>query len=476
MIFQRYFLEYFLEERMIQFKTRAIHRILQAAPLFALIALSAVQCGKQNVPVEELARARKEIEMAQAQEPGGEAANLLEKATNTLLEAHALLPDGKNSEAAAKSIEARTYAVQSRLESAPGYAVALQEKSNRALEKADEAFAEALARDDYASARSLHEEGTKALGEAEATQVTREQRDNPLADKSPALERLAHFQLAFEKFSASIEASERARAVSLSHKSDMMESASTVEAMLAKAKEYGIEKYDASGYQSTTALIASARQDIAADKLKSANEKIVTAESQATALLQTAQKGKAEALVAEAEKAVEAAEADFNRTGAKIPASNRVKYSEYLKASQEALDSSKNRLGEEMYEESIQESREAIRLANLVREGSALSARELARLEEERKKAEMTRSENRDSESTAASESAEESVKDDKSEPKGQRYTVRKTRPAESLWRISSKKEIYGKGSKWKKIYDANRDKIKNPDRIYPGQELVIPK
>jgi nucleoid-associated protein YgaU len=129
-----------------------------------------------------------------------------------------------------------------------------------------------------------------------------------------------------------------------------------------------------------------------------------------------------------------------------------------------------------MYEESIQESREAIRLANLVREGSALSARELARLEEERKKAEMTRSENRDSESTAASESAEKSVKDDKSEPKGQRYTVRKTRPAESLWRISSKKEIYGKGSKWKKIYDANRDKIKNPDRIYPGQELVIPK
>jgi nucleoid-associated protein YgaU len=107
-----------------------------------------------------------------------------------------------------------------------------------------------------------------------------------------------------------------------------------------------------------------------------------------------------------------------------------------------------------MYEESIQESRESIRLSMLVREGSALSARDLARLEEERKKSETTKTEPTEG---------------------GRSYTVQKTRPAESLWRISSKKEVYGKGSKWTKIYDANRDKIKNPDLIFPGQELVIP-
>lgn len=30
-------------------------------------------------------------------------------------------------------------------------------------------------------------------------------------------------------------------------------------------------------------------------------------------------------------------------------------------------------------------------------------------------------------------------------------------------------------GVSWQKIYEANRDKIDDPDKIYPGQELSIP-
>jgi len=33
----------------------------------------------------------------------------------------------------------------------------------------------------------------------------------------------------------------------------------------------------------------------------------------------------------------------------------------------------------------------------------------------------------------------------------------------------------YGDANKWPKIYDANRDLLHDPDKIYPGQELVIP-
>jgi nucleoid-associated protein YgaU len=33
----------------------------------------------------------------------------------------------------------------------------------------------------------------------------------------------------------------------------------------------------------------------------------------------------------------------------------------------------------------------------------------------------------------------------------------------------------YGNASKWRRIYEANRDAIKDPDLIYPGQELRIP-
>ena len=36
-------------------------------------------------------------------------------------------------------------------------------------------------------------------------------------------------------------------------------------------------------------------------------------------------------------------------------------------------------------------------------------------------------------------------------------------------------KRVYGDAAKWKHIFEANRDTIKNPDLIHPGQVLKIP-
>lgn len=52
----------------------------------------------------------------------------------------------------------------------------------------------------------------------------------------------------------------------------------------------------------------------------------------------------------------------------------------------------------------------------------------------------------------------------------GQTYTVKS---GDSLSKIA--KHFYGDASKWHRIYDANKDKIKNPDLIHPGQEFTIP-
>jgi nucleoid-associated protein YgaU len=51
-------------------------------------------------------------------------------------------------------------------------------------------------------------------------------------------------------------------------------------------------------------------------------------------------------------------------------------------------------------------------------------------------------------------------------------YTVVK---GDCLWNIAKKKDYYGNGFAWPKIYKANRDKIKNPDLIYPAQVFTIP-
>ncbi len=44
----------------------------------------------------------------------------------------------------------------------------------------------------------------------------------------------------------------------------------------------------------------------------------------------------------------------------------------------------------------------------------------------------------------------------------------------DSLWAISGRSEIYGNPYQWPLIYKANRDKIKDADLIYPGQEFDI--
>jgi len=48
-------------------------------------------------------------------------------------------------------------------------------------------------------------------------------------------------------------------------------------------------------------------------------------------------------------------------------------------------------------------------------------------------------------------------------------------RDRDCLWNIAKKPKFYGDPWKWKRIYKANRDKIKDPDLIYPGQRLIIP-
>lgn len=49
-------------------------------------------------------------------------------------------------------------------------------------------------------------------------------------------------------------------------------------------------------------------------------------------------------------------------------------------------------------------------------------------------------------------------------------YTVRQ---GDTLEKIAEK--VYGDGSKWRKIYNANQETLKSPNRIYPGQKLTIP-
>lgn len=51
-----------------------------------------------------------------------------------------------------------------------------------------------------------------------------------------------------------------------------------------------------------------------------------------------------------------------------------------------------------------------------------------------------------------------------------QKYVVKN---GDTLTKIS--KQFYGDSTAWNIIYKANDDKIRNPQFIYPGQEIIIP-
>lgn len=52
----------------------------------------------------------------------------------------------------------------------------------------------------------------------------------------------------------------------------------------------------------------------------------------------------------------------------------------------------------------------------------------------------------------------------------GRIYTVQS---GDTLWAIAA--QMYGSGGKYMKIFEANTDILENPDKIRPGQKLVIP-
>ena len=72
--------------------------------------------------------------------------------------------------------------------------------------------------------------------------------------------------------------------------------------------------------------------------------------------------------------------------------------------------------------------------------------------------------------SQPATATVQEPPRETTSAPKAANYTVKS---GDCLWNIAKKQ--LGDGSRWKEIYELNKDKIKNPNLIYPNQSLTMP-
>ena len=57
--------------------------------------------------------------------------------------------------------------------------------------------------------------------------------------------------------------------------------------------------------------------------------------------------------------------------------------------------------------------------------------------------------------------------------PAAEIYETYEVKPGDSLSRIA--KRVYGDGNAWNRIFEANKDILRDPNKIFPGQKLKIP-
>ena len=430
-------------------------------PIGLLIGSVLVACG-QPVPVQELADARAEIAGAAAVKAQEHAPDQYAAARAALLAAHQLLADEKPDDARAKAEEARNSGLAARFDAAPKYVAAQKAAAATALQEADDAYAEVLAKDDFEAAKKLAADG-EALS-AQAAPAASAAGDDP-AKKGAAA---AGYEAAGRKYVNAQDAARRAKNKALAQKDDLLDSLSGVETLLRRAEQYRAAELAPEQYNAAKTEIAQARTDISSGQLKRGNGHILKAEELSRAALNAVLQRYASDKKAQAARAVSGSDEAFKKSPAAAQADPEVKakagrIKEMLNAAHESVASADKSFAGNKYEDSIKDSEEALRLSGIIREQLAALDQEAAMLVRRRGGPESKKQEPGKTEVTTTSVAGWKT------------YVVQKKKPADCLWRIAGSRQHYGNPWQWKKIYQANRSKIKDPNLIYPGQVLLIP-
>lgn len=92
----------------------------------------------------------------------------------------------------------------------------------------------------------------------------------------------------------------------------------------------------------------------------------------------------------------------------------------------------------------------------------------------EQKKAQTIRVEVKQKEKPPVAKPAAKPVQVTKPKPQIERVDEYTVGEGETLWTISAQPQVYNEGLLWPLLYQANRDQIKDPRQIFPGQILGI--
>lgn len=421
---------------------------------FTLATLLLAYCAK-TIPVEELSRAKYDINRAEAVRAEKYANEPYTQARQALVEAHDAVEKEDMDLAKKKAEEASAKAKEAYAIAAPQLAQDTRTVADTSIRNAEEANAEAFAPVEFRNATAAFAAGDGHLAKQE-------------------------YMESIQKFEEAREEANKALGIAEGQIEGMRRQAMEIEDKIQEAERMGAKEYAPDTLRSANESLTLAKQHIAEKKLKLAVEDLAKANEQASLALKISQKEWARRKYVEAEAAVQAAESNMIKLRALAEKSENKKAlqesqdaqdaltaaEDTLEAAKESLRRAENEYKGENYVASYNHSEEAIRLAKIVNE--QIPNVELAFVQARASQAQETET-----------KKSEEKVSDTPTTETREGWKKYKVRliphRRDCLWRIAEYKFIYGNPYLWPKIYRANKSQIKNPDLIYPGQVFDIP-
>lgn len=387
--------------------------------LLSVFAMTLFACG-DPVPLKEMTGAKSAITRAEEVKASKYAPEAFENAKQLLFSCHDSIKLGKYEDAGKIAVESRKKAEEA-------YNIALPLLTKDTIDEADSAV---LSADEVYSMELANADFDHALNLQKAAH-----------DEFEAKDFLKSYKSALECISAA----EAAKSLSLEKKDTLKDEIAQVNETIERAKALDGETTSADKLAVAKENLDLAQKGYDSLKLKEGFAALEVAKLNADEAYFASVMAFASARIAKAEVAVADARKSTNVTFAE----------DDLAGSEEMLSTAKSQFDSNQYEASIQSADEAMRLSGIV----------LAAL--------PPKSETTDTDTTAdtTAVAAEEPENTD-----FDIYIVKyyKNRARDCLWFIA--KRFYNNPREWKKIYNANRDQIKNPDFIRPGWKLRVPK
>ncbi|EQA45151.1 PF14346 domain protein [Leptospira broomii serovar Hurstbridge str. 5399] len=448
-----------------------------------------VACGAE-LPVRELAEAKSAI--TRAKESGAEkyAPGEYEEARKSLFTAHEKASNEDLGETKKSAVYARAKALDAQEKSFPSLTEESKKQATAAIDEAEEAFASQLAAEPYTNAVELRKEGDTLRDNADRALESYPKESGDDAKLKTRLAAFEQYEQSNKKYLDSKKSAQDAKALALSQKQQLIDSLSDIEKNLDDADRYA-------GGQDPE--VGQTRQRLNATKSKIDEGKIKEGYSEVEDLRKKSNELVAKNIQSYAAKKKEEAKDSIAKAKDKLAGIDQTKVTsskdiqtsyqradENLKAADESLVAAEDFFSSEKYEDSISRSEEAIRLSRIVvdqsddiaeriKSGASVAGRTGTGEEDRNATVDGAEGKTTHTKTKTTGTSGKASASSGELPEGWKRYVVRKRVPADCLWRIASYKQHYGTGRLWKRIYDANKGKIKNPSLIYPKQVLLIP-